>query len=355
MYYISRRVGVNRFGVIDTEDGHEDVLTGEEIQEAVLSLGIDIKGVESHFRPRNGKPTNRKYVTISVYQNEECMQTRQIKLSVLQGLELKVNGDEITSVFWKSLKDKNPCTVRLSDYGTRCADYLFSEVKEYAYGAKSFLTIVLDDKIEVKGKTFKNCGEYGIVVDIREVTNPRTAECVYKELLTSRYMSATLLPTFVIDLPYRSDYWKAVCVLNRGFAASEKATHISQVVCDPKRVSGLIEKKFAKDFVSISKCSFALSSHASRSDAPKQYVIWLTKTNPEVLVSSDYLVFKQYCMRPLFRVLKYDSTCNKNVIHRFQNYVEFFDVSQEIRTALVKFCGRANDFLVSYGREHGWI
>ena len=354
MLYISRRIGVNKWCVVDTEDGTEEAVSINELEEAVCKMGIEIKGVDTTVPPGR-KARGLRVYRVNVYQNVDCMRASQMKMNIINGVDIKTNGTEVTSVSWQKLNGRKPVSVRLSDYGASCADYLFSDIREYAYGAESFLTLILDDKIKVRNKSFKRCGTFGILFDLRELSDDRMAECVYKEFLAERYVSVTMLKRRVMDRPDRHDYWKAMCVLNCGFASSEPETHIRQVVADPVEVCRKIDKKFAPEFLSLSNCQFGFSARGTTSGSPQQYFQWVLKpSNRQILTCDDFDYMKLHCMSPLFRVLQYDSTCNSNAIVRLKNYVNHFDAIPEVRCAFVVFCQRANKFIVDCGMREGW-
>lgn len=355
MYYVSRRYGTNKFGVTDTEDGVEEMFTYQELKEAVVDLGIDIKGVEVFTRcTRQGQ--RRSISGISVYQLEDTVQTKQIKLHVLTGVDVKTAGDEIVGISWSNPDERKPYSLRLSNYGKSCANYIFSDIKEYRWGLASFLTIILDDKIEVTSKTFKRCAGFGVIVDLREVTNEKTVKAVYSEMISERYMSSTRLPNHVIDNEERLNYWRAVCILNGGFKSGEFEKPIRHLFPNPNNILTQIDKKYSSEFLSISNCSFAVSQRGRVASLFKQYVIWVTEPKMQyVLDCADVDTLRETILDSLFRMLAWCTTCNKSVLERFKNYIKYFEPTADTRDAFLIFCRRANNFALKYGINAGWI
>lgn len=355
MYYVSRRYSTSKFGVIDTDDGVEDTFTIKELQELVCEKGIEIKGVETYTKCTSHGQTMR-IRGIQVYQPEENVNVSQVKLHVITGVDIKTQGTEIVSVTWRSLSERKPCSVRLSTFGSSCADYLFSDISEYKFGVGSFLTLILDDKITVSGKSFKRCATVGIIMDLREVTNNRTAECVYKELVGERYMGVYLLSERVKDIPERLDYWRAVCLLNRGYRPSDIEKPASVILNNPDVVLPQIEKKFTKEFKALLGASLGISQRGSISSMVKQYILWLVEPHQmDLIVCYDYDTLRSRCLDSLFRVLGWGTNCNASVIERYQNYIKYFPVSEEMKSSFVDFCHKANNFLLRYGEREGYI
>lgn len=357
MYYISRRIGTNKYGVVDTTDGTEDIMDYLELQEAVIDLGIQVEGVETFLR--NKRTGARAIQSIHVVQNSDSISSAQAKLHVLKGINVKTSGSEIVSISWEDKPYVKEAVLRLSDWGTSCANYLFSDLGYYYYGnGETWLTIILDDKCKLSNKSFKRCGSYGLVMDLREVSDDRQAEYVYREIIGEHHIGATTLSRFIIDKKERLDFWKGVTVIHRGARSNETFTHISQVVDDWQRVNDLITKKFSRDFLSISDCKFAVSQRGKSygSHTLKPYVALLAKPeNRWWRTTNSCPHLKSKVMTQLFRVLRSISTCNEKVLLRFENYMTFFDSSPQVNNAFVKFCLRANNWIYELGRQVGWV
>lgn len=157
MLYISRYFGVGRYGVVDTDDGVEQVVTKKELVNS-LNLGCEIRGASDEN-------------TIRVYQPTETRSQLQVKTYALLRVDIKTYKDCIVDISFDPNQITNPVTLRLSDYGKKCGDYLLAYTKQ---AAKHKVTLILDDKIGFGKKSFwippsNNLEAFGLNIDIREL------------------------------------------------------------------------------------------------------------------------------------------------------------------------------------------
>lgn len=358
VYYISRRIGATKYGVVDTDDGAEDIMTLKEIREAVLKHGYEIKGVDviiglseySHI-----KDIGRIYV----WQDVSEQSVRQVKLKSLNGVEIKTQGDMIVSIVLpKDAAQRKACSVRLSDYGSVCADYLFNDTKTQPKWAGNFLTLILDDKLEVTSKSFNGAGTLEIHFDLREVTNKRTVESAYKSVLSDSLVSVTSLWNYYIDdVPERIDYWKAVCVLQKGFQDHENFKHVREVLDYPDETLPKINKKYVREFISVSDSNLLMTQSGKPAmRALHTYIGFLFKSENKGLVTChDFQTLLLRCAPDLFKVLAACTACNSQVLIRYLHYLLYFDVPSEVKSAFINFCDRANEFCVDYVVKEGFL
>lgn len=186
MLYISRCIDFSKYGVVDTDDGVEEVVGLMDIIKMVRDTHIDIKGVVSDpdiicsdFGPGMIRP----------YQPAETMTALQAKTNLLSHVCVKTYGTMITSVCWRVDELREPVRIRLSDFGSSCADCILRE--NLLLGSKTVI-LVLDDKLSVTPKTFR-LGRLmpsavdikegiGVVFDMHEVRNKRLASRIYFSL-----------------------------------------------------------------------------------------------------------------------------------------------------------------------------
>ena len=90
MLYISRCVGREKWGVVDTDDYVETIVDRKQLYEACLVDGLDIKGVvlgSGRVAGRYGPAVRGTYIrSIEVYQNPEFLTRSQAKAALLYGV-----------------------------------------------------------------------------------------------------------------------------------------------------------------------------------------------------------------------------------------------------------------------------
>lgn len=195
MLFISRRVGYSGYGVVDTDDGVEEIVTGTALYDVPSELRKSIKGVLENTEAAPQK-------AFRPWQDPDSRSLLQTKTSTLHNVDVTVWGDMVTDIVMRNTQIE---VIRLSDFGTRCADCVFvgnNRPKRHR------LTLILDDKVELNLLSFKilqfadkyvNAGvsSIGVVFDLREVRKRlRTREVVYHSLFES---DPQLLKTSIID------------------------------------------------------------------------------------------------------------------------------------------------------------
>lgn len=183
MLFVSRYIGKTQYGVVDTDDWKEEVVSYEQIQDACVNHRLEIMGTEvstSNFE-------NYFYlfvVDIFPYQPPELISHLQTKTRVLKHVDVTAYNFMITSVFIDAESITSPKYIRLSDYGVFCADCFLENNR----GSREHkVTLVLDDRIEVselafhfrRQNEFQGIGRIGVKVDISEVTNKETLRRVF--------------------------------------------------------------------------------------------------------------------------------------------------------------------------------
>ena len=205
MLFISRRVGLDCFGVVDTDDGVEEVVNKDDIAENVTRYKLDIKGVKE-------VGTLGIAVDIEPYQDVATMTRLQTKTSMLSKVDVTVYDKYITSIRWHTIDE--PATIRLSDFGERCEDCIL--VGNTLQGEHN-ITLVFDDKLKsitphtltVEGwSTSLGKDGRGVVVDLRELTNETIVEDVYRSLLFRSSWRLRFIPEGSFDAIIDSEWRK---------------------------------------------------------------------------------------------------------------------------------------------------
>lgn len=180
MLFISRLIGYHNYGVVDTDDGVEEVVDMQELYHLVIELGLEIYGVV----PSGGAIMENR---IFVYQPEETLTQLQLKTMMLKQVHIKVWNNIITSIRWNGKTSEEIVDIRLSDYGIGVAD--FALARNASFGGYK-VNLILDDKVEYSYYAFKRryyehtlVGKNGIgvIFDLRELSDSK-AEQIYKML-----------------------------------------------------------------------------------------------------------------------------------------------------------------------------
>lgn len=349
MLYVSRYVGQTKYGVVDTDDGVETVVTYQDLTEYVLNNGLDIKGVTIGYTVR--KRRRVPYLSsVKVYQNGSFLTAKQAKAKTLKGVDVIVNNGQIVQINIPQDGLKQPTTIKLSDFGTSCGEYIF---KNLPYLGNSSLTIELDDSVAVSAKTFKYFVNRGVVIDMSAVTNPKVVEYVAHELSTEdRWLERATVA--VLDTPQRMDFYIAETILNRPMNGIPKIKSISDVVSDPKAVNILIAKKHRSEFKGVSRAKLLPSKSVKWAHDTKRFVNWLASYGWLTKCENYETLVNRNCLGVL-ACLRECSMCNNNVLLRFENYLRYFTPTDEIQEAFVQLFKAAGPWLFDIGMVEGWI
>lgn len=165
MLYISRRIGANKAGVVDTDDGVEQIISlyqfGSSMYKKLGVRGCTFTGMY------------QSSVIVLPYQPDETRSPIQLKSRLLTGVDVKVYNDIVTNINLSTVLNP-PVTIRLSDFGSKCSDCLLLGNKDTG---RHIITLVFDNKISVGDDAFRRDIEIiglgvqgvGVKFDLREV------------------------------------------------------------------------------------------------------------------------------------------------------------------------------------------
>lgn len=210
MLYISRLVHgftVLKYGVVDTEDGKEEVVSNSDLYCYCQEYDLTIRGCIPD-EPKVGFSMNGVFP----FQHPDYMTKAQAKLFMLYGIELTLWKDMITRIAWEPSEIKEPIELRLSDYGGRLGDYIFAGL---ACSATHKVTVVLDDNINFNDQSlhtyspfFLCLDSYGLKYDIRDMQDKEKVRAIYRMVDEVPGRSGSF-PDELIDSPERKDYmWR---------------------------------------------------------------------------------------------------------------------------------------------------
>lgn len=362
MYYVSKKIGMKKFAVMNTDDGIEEELTWDEIEVATCQLGIQIEGVT--VRGWHGGANNPLVVdTVEVALPVSAMPLKSVKLKALTGVDVSVSDNCIVNVDWVIPADRKMRVVRFSDYGTSCGANIFSKkvVAWYMQKEPSYLTVILDDKIDVHPKTFKGINCTDIVFDLREVTKPTIVEAVYLESI-QRITYTSDIRRKVLDRPERLDFWVGVRICNAGLIGSTNEQRLSDCVSNVAEVTKQVYARYRKDFTKVcTKYVPKIESHEYRNRALAVYLNRLLGVKRHMLSCNDFdAVWSEFsdrtqegCMR---NIIKNHTVGGEPIaLARLVYFIKYFGVNDEIKKSFVTFYKRVNDAFIQMGRERAII
>lgn len=209
MLYISRRVAYVEglyaqidYGVVDTDDGVEEIVPETELYTAVGAYGMEIAGTTEGLR------------RIEPYQTADSLKAIQAKTKTLKNATVTVWNNMITNIVWGVWSDG--VRLRLSDFGTEIADFVLLDNPTPV----NPVTLVFDDKItsvrcwafrmdtSVDGTkaTFEIDAGFindSVRFDLRELSNNDIADVIYSQfrLYDDRF-------NFIIDSNQRKEFMR---------------------------------------------------------------------------------------------------------------------------------------------------
>lgn len=204
MLYVSRFVGKTAYGVVDTDDGVEDIVGVSVLMEALRTVGNIIVGANA---VPTGGPLWHFIEKIRPYQPSETMTQLQVKTSLLKHIDVLTYNSMVTSVQVRASEITAPVTIRLSDFGSMCADGVF---RGLTWEGRHTVTVVIDDRIKFLENSFDLPVEdkarclgvdgAGIMFDLREVSRPDVYKAVYSAVWDRNEIE---VDRTIVDVPER--------------------------------------------------------------------------------------------------------------------------------------------------------
>lgn len=178
MLYVSRYFhGLNKLGVVDTDDGVESYHSSAYLSDVSMEYGIDILGMaETRF---NYMP----------YQLPEATTPLQLKLRLMYGIETVIYKGKFAAFRWGRHFNYPDVVIRVSDMVSGFHDFCFQDNLD---AAEIPLTLIFDDKLEPVGVNsltplfgswvFSNAIALPVRFDLREVEDKKLALSLYRAL-----------------------------------------------------------------------------------------------------------------------------------------------------------------------------
>lgn len=341
MLYVSRIAGINKWGITDSDDNVETVVTLSQLEKYIL-LGLQIEGVEANVRMYRGRQ-KVEVLRVRVYQDAAHSTAQRAKAIVMQGIDMRVKGGKILSVSWDSSRLKDVTTIKLSGYGQKCENFIFVSTPL----PTTKVIIVVDDRVQIKKQTFKRVFNLtNVTLDIRNCTNPKTATYIYEEYYLGYNGMDSNVGNRILDNTDRQELWKAIDVVFHGRA------HWHTM---PMGISVEVSKKFEREFSDFANLKLELCDgqlhlqnlqiYANRIAHEKAF--WRSNCQ-------DYDTVKEKDEHVL-HAIRVCVPCNYYKMTRFINFMEWFYPSDAIQSVFVELCNRANNWFLDEAEARGLL
>lgn len=341
MLYVSRMVDYDKYGVVDTDDDVETVVTTKELSELVYKYGLDIKGTVKHEKAYLETLRN-----VIPYQDKRYYSPLQSKTKTLLGVDVRTYKGEIVRIMATGGVTKGDTEIRLSDFGERMSG---RAVVQWDYNPANLkLVLVVDDKIQLE-QPYPSVTSYGQIWDIREMKRESIAEAMYRELLNSPYIDYTVWGSHIRDSKDRESYWRAVHYLDQN-VKDEKAYLLQlSTIKGLSSISEHLGAMYRMEFTTLAHLGVDFIKDAT----------WY-KDNI-VDFASPYIVSDRFPFRPqrdyewlrvsfirVFNLLKVSNEFSYYTVRRFENFIRYYPVPDDIKVLYVALCNTVVEATAKY-------
>lgn len=202
MLYISRTLPDRNYGVIDTDDGTETIVSYDELKNISTNLGVVVEGVELDMS-RAGEVF---VLGVSVY-NGRVNNAKAAKRALLDGVSINVLNDEIVAIRLAEKVDESafPIEVRVSDYARKLSGCV--ELKCWYLNDSPSLRLVIDKDVELTHGVI-NISHPGVQYDISGLASESYfVNTLYYTLLETDYWNCWSWTSRIKDKERRFQLW----------------------------------------------------------------------------------------------------------------------------------------------------
>lgn len=330
MLYLSRFVGELAYGIVDTDDDVETVITRAELRELVLKHKLEIKGVE--VDKRNLSAGIKR---IFVYQDPRYCTPRQVKAKAMMGVDITLYKTEIVRIaVVNDLAKSDNIRIRLSDFGQSIDGRLPISVPSGRYNFK--LTLVLDDNIKVRDIATK-VGLTGVCFDISELSGEQLVSECYNSLAIGAGVDPENWRNYLIDTGDRDIYWRYLYYLNQ--THEDMSTKFAELdwrghKCD---VAERLENTFFWDWaaltlVDVKKYFDKILTTKELNEFFHTYRHRQWKLDKEC---TDFKIARGF-MPCLCKLMRLGTYVNALDVIRFGNYIKYFGGTEQVQELCLK-------------------
>lgn len=337
----------DKFVVVDTDDGSEQVASRREIAHCVRQLGLTIEGVRTHKEGRQVIVDS-----ISLYRKMSPPSGITAKLKVLYGVDVILRDKKIVRI---NIPDElsRPVSIRLSDFATSCGDTIVGQRFRHR-DAKPDIEIVLDDKISVTDLSFKHFMGDGIRLNLKDFHSLDLVNTIISEAKLNSEVD--FLEQFVVDCPERIDFYKAILLVERDYSG---VGHIREITNNPVQATADVTKWYLQDFRDLLTVVFRVRDKRVFTLSCDVLAKWLSNRKAvELLESRDYNAIRN---SKLWHVLVESShtialkSKNFETVQKLQRYLYYFDPAPEVQEIFIDYCIRWRNWLRDWSIQSGWL
>lgn len=335
MFFISRCFPGNKYGVVDTDDWSEDIVTWAELNVAVLTHGIRIYGAEVES-PDDPDAIFIKFVT--PYQHSRFYTNKQAKTKTLIGIDVGTYGDEITYIVADGQVTKDGTRIRPSEFGKRMGWYASVWWKNRQVSKK--YVIVLDDGIEMIGETPPEIFTSGVLWDISQVTNEAVIRSVYSELMSDDLLDIDEWSQYVIDKERRVRFWQCYSLIYKGVDTDDKRLAALKAAPDWKENCFRLAKMCKHEFELIADLPIDVKLFPSSyfGDVVRMVNYIVEEGGKKYFSVGDYEFLRKYFLDIFEYLREYANMQYYGESLKFEDYVRCFDAPTDIKRIYVKLC-----------------
>lgn len=343
MLYISRILQHERYGVVDSDDDTETIVTKRALLNYCGYLGLEIDGVV--VRRSIGAP---ELYHVFVSHGPGVVSMKQIKAMTLLGVDIIIRKDEIVAINGDASKASKNVVIRLSDYASKLFGNVMIAWKSTEYCR--VLRIVFDDRIEIVDKLGKldyHCVQY----DLREVSDDQVANSIYTAIVRSRAFTHGELDRVVLDISERAILWRSVEAV---YDKPAEVSFLSDIRNSPDkaRISEFVASHFRQEFRELCTQSIKASSFFCSSNTFREMLQTYMLSDWGLLKGCrDYDLLRRsfYGVIPMLRNL---SVLNSSSLLHLQNFMSIFDVPDWLKCLYVTLCASSIDAIEEFIR---WV
>lgn len=344
MLYISRSLGSSRYGVADTDDDTEEIVTWGQLSDLVIRLKLDIKGAVL------GKNSGGVFLSVAEpYQDMRQYTNLQVKTKTLLGVDVRTYHNEIVRIIINGEVAKADTTIRLSDFGKVMSNNV-SIVRINAEGDKK-LTFVFDDKIAVAGVKPSMCMQ-GLRFDIRELNDEDTIEDMYEDMMMLGYIAQVSWERYIIDREDRQKFWKCKYILENVSSSDSQSLEYLDKVHDLEEVSEKIADVCLKEFKELVKVNFRMELFFH--GYIDQYRD-MTRDHLDILPTLSVKDFERLrtSFIHVFQLMRMSTNFHYDTLRRVENFLRYFKAPLWIQETYVQLCKNVMETVVEFCTENG--
>lgn len=329
MLYISRSFGTSKYGVVDTDDDVETIIDWAELCEAVLVHGLSINGVSTAINAEG-----ERLVTIAEpYQDMRYYTQAHIKAKTLLGVDIVTYKHIIVRITVDGSVAADGVRIRLSEFGSMINGKML--IQWINNTSNKFATLVLDDNITVY-ELSPTVGMAGFYLDIREVSDEHLVSEMYKALVAMVFVPQDKWDKYLMDLPERNRMWRCLYLLDEAGGVEEDTKAVLATFPDVDELAIHISEMYKDDFLKVATGSLGVEYFSS---LYMNSSIGLARhhKDAEPFKLEDYDALKKSFIG-MFHLLRVASNVEYSVLRRFENYILYFDVADDIKEIYIKLC-----------------